>query len=90
LEQHEKDLEENIKNISEENSRLSKISYNIQEDIMKFVEKNRARDLFSSALVGALVSVAASFVLRKRKVRKKIYSWFFEDKDQAGADKSET
>ena len=79
LEVRKKDLEENIKLLRKENNRLSNMSYDTQVAIIKFVEKNRIRDMIGSAFIGAFVSVILTFILGMPVVRDKIYNYFWED-----------
>ena len=77
LEQRKRSLNENVTELTKNNSQLSKSNREIQEQIIKFVERNRFFDIMLSAFIGALVSVGLSYSLSIPNVREKIKNYFF-------------
>jgi len=79
LELQKNSLEENIVELKELNNKLSKISREIQKTIMKFIEKNRFKDMFTSALIGAIISTLFTFILSRPVIYKKIDNWLWKN-----------
>ena len=51
----------------------------MQQAIIKFVEKNRVRDMLASAFIGAIASVLLTYLLSRPPVQKKIDDWLWEN-----------
>jgi len=72
-------LEGDVSQLIEQRDKLSKISHDMQSAIIKFVEKNRIRDMLASAFIGALVSVLLTFILSRPLIRSTVDGWLWEN-----------
>lgn len=77
-ENKKKQWEEIIMKLKEDYATYSKLSSAAQETIMKFIEKNRVRDMLASAIVGAIISVLLTLILTRPVILKAVDSWLWK------------